>query len=793
MADLVFLTDISQVGWGTKKVGARLADTCLVTGDITVATELERRGIPFIDEWRYLSGSDMACNSEIANDLVAHWWDERLADTVYHGFSLAEAAREDLFLPILLCLNACTAYTRLLASMPVGRIHVPFLPPTAICRNVPVPGFRAATSLAQAELRWLADQAGIAVSDPGLSCSLSPEGRRWIARRLPEPLPLIVSQGGMQDRVVLMLPTGLRPPEQAALEKRWAHELGWRVVRSYTWELKPGGTLDRVWCQAEIDQKLDKAWKTYETSLGTYAGPHPEIFRNLSLRFQFARIWAEMRAAARLGESFATLLDTLRPSLMVLGYDGFTVERVLVRIARQRGVPTAAFIHPGLRPTSGYRRIAGEADYIMVWGEEDIRGLTKFGVDRARIRPVGSARYDERYRCAARTSGESDRRHAQVTARQSLKLPVGSPVIVLLTANIYLGLSSIADPIIHRDTWRELVTLASRRPDLTFAIKPHPSYDHYEFYRHLCRFGPRNLVLLENVILEQALAASDVAVLVNYCTTAALEAMLDGIPVAFLRTGIYPKCQDDPLGERGAVSVRSVPELEAAIGRLLQDGGFRSSVLAGAEGALTTVLGERGPPVMDRLMTAFDNIPLPPATMRSDEASNPEDQVEFQLAVAARMLVVGGQQAEFLAAWKRLVDLLATVAQPAALAERTLFGITHVIGATSVDAAEVRRLVQKCLAELEGKLLVSPETMRKTLVEAYLTAMIRHVNTWHWNVARALAWQLLRELPDQAVRSGVFWRFFARSVVGSNRLALSLVNIVGNYSRLPAFKPEKTV
>lgn len=802
--DLLFLTDISQVEWAMNWMAQRSIDANLVTGDITVAAELEWRGIPFIDEWAFLSEEDQVRTDAAAYDLAAHWWNEQLAETEYHGFALAQATQGDLFLPFACCLNAHTAYSRLLASMDVDHIYGFFLPPTAICRNVPSPGFHAAISLSQAVLRWLAENAGIPLIELKKPRALTKEGRQWYSRDLPDALPPITRGNKCATRVALMLGTGLPPSEQAALERRWAGEPNWRFIRFCSWEFKPGGTMDWQWSQMEVEGKLRRAWEAYEISLAAHSMPNSEILGNPYLRFQFARIWAEMQSAARLGESFSALLDVMRPSLVVLGHDTFTVERVFVRIAREQRVPTVAFLHPGFRATAGYQGVAGEADYFLAWGSEDVRGLTLYGeTDPVHIYPVGSAQYYTRYHASAKKADESARRQAQDRARQDLSLPIGSPVILLLTANIYLGLDTMADPVIHRVTWRELSVLAARRTDLIFVIKPHPSYDHFEFYRHLCRLGPSNLILLETARLDVALAASDIAVLINYCTTAALEAMLEHLPVVFLRTAIYPAYQDDQLKAHGAVSVSSVSELEAALERLLQDADFRDEVLHDAEIALAAVLGEREQPApMDRIMEAFDRLALPPETGHDSETLTMEQQVKVQVSEATQLLW-DGKSSEFLEAWEHLVARLAKAPQPTALVERTLFGIAYVIGATAKNAIELRYLMHTCLAHF-GRVqakdaefgIAHPPPDRlahRLLFQAYLSAMIRHVNTWHWDMAKSVAWWALRELPELAIPSGVFWRFFARSVVGNNRLALLLVNVIGNYSGLAAFKLERTV
>jgi hypothetical protein len=239
-----------------------------------------------------------------------------------------------------------------------------------------------------------------------------------------------------------------------------------------------------------LARQFRTARQAFEAARRRYLAPYPELFGNPFLDFQFRRIWAEMFRAARLAESFQSLLEAVRPSLVVFGYDGFVVERMLERVARREGVPTAALIHGGLTHAAGDRVRRGEADHLLAWGEEDVRGLARYGAAPDRVWRVGSLRYDELYHSAVRREGET-RRPLRVQARGLLNLPPRQPTVLLLTASTMAMSAPLAHPAKHRETWRQVARLAARRPDLTFAIKPHPGWDHYEFYRILCRGGRR--------------------------------------------------------------------------------------------------------------------------------------------------------------------------------------------------------------------------------------------------------------------------------------------------------------
>jgi len=80
-----------------------------------------------------------------------------------------------------------------------------------------------------------------------------------------------------------------------------------------------------------------------------------------------------MRLAAQLGLSFARLLDSVSPSVIVFGHEAFTIERTLVQVARHKDIPTIGFVHGGLQPLWGRLGNVGDADYVMAWNKKILR------------------------------------------------------------------------------------------------------------------------------------------------------------------------------------------------------------------------------------------------------------------------------------------------------------------------------------------------------------------------------------------------------------------------------------
>ena len=127
---------------------------------------------------------------------------------------------------------------------------------------------------------------------------------------------------------------------------------------------------------------------------------------------------------------------------------------------------------------------------------------------------------------------------------------------------------------------------------MQFVIKAHPGYDYNELYRNMLNSRLPNLMFNEQLTLQVVLDASDVCFIMNYCSTAALEAMLQHVPVLYLDNAIYPLPDwQDGLSHTGIQRVATMRELEAAIDDLLRNRISRKKALAEADKCLRMSFG----------------------------------------------------------------------------------------------------------------------------------------------------------------------------------------------------------
>ena len=792
--NLLVLSDISQVEYLLKHQADMLMTHRPVTQDLAVAHELDRLQIPFLDEFCYLSPKDIEENWNQANELAEIWQQYALLRDG-PNLELADLTKQEFVWPFEICLNARTVYRRIFESDAVESLRGYWLPPQAVSRTGPAPVTRAAASLAQAVLRWLADLKQIPIHSLQCPRSLSVERLGWRVRQPSVAVPVNDRPVTRPEKVVLLLETGLRAHEQAVLEQHFEATANCRFVRISYWELGPDGLFAAAIHQTEFDAALQDARRHLAKNRLEYRGPYPEIFANPYLEFQFLRILEEIQVAARIGAAFGSVLDVLRPSLLILGHDAFTQERMLVREAQERGIPTVSLIHGGLWHSVGARGIVGAADHVLVWGENDARLLECYGVEPARIHTVGSLQYAQKYLQVDQVCTVGQGANRRTAVKRRMGLPTEQPVVALLTASTSAGFAQvIANPAAHRKTWTELVRIAESRPDITFAIKPHPSYDHFEFYRHLTRRGPENLVLLESATLDDVLAAAEIAVLVNYCTTAALEAMLAHIPVVFIRNAILPlNSRQDSLKEHGSVPVTSLEELELILDRLLQDDVARHAALEDAKWVLHQSLGEKDRPVLALTGTVLDQIAqdsLPPVD--DHWRSGAGDTFAVELARAARMLWAGAGASAYLQAVRDLRVPAKKNSRLAVWNETKLFNLAYSLALCAENASTLLQLASESLTAMESVHPVTTLARQQFLLIAYLAAMIHRVDAGQRKAGRSYAWVILRRIPGAIARSPLFRRYLVKCLVESNRFLLTLVSLVErSYSNWARLQPTR--
>lgn len=709
--ELLYFTDISQVDYVVDNMPELLRQKRPVTGDIVVAYELERLGIDFIDEWDFLGSDDIARNCETAHPLSTTWWDEHLASTEYEGFALSDTSQQDMFYPLEACLNARLVYDRIFSSYQIEKISGYFLPPVGVVRTGPIPTNRAVRSVTQAVLFYLAEKRGIPIvklnsGRPLSSGTIAHKGGALSSIKSTKFAEAV----NPADKIILVYEDGMYKDELAVLMETFDKLPRVKVISISQRVLELG--LQPYGSQSGAEPRLQSFWNKFIESAKNYDGDYPEIFANTHLLFQFERIRNEMETAADYGDVYAAFLDILKPSLVVFGHEAFTRERTFVRLARNRKICSAGLMHGVARHRFTYRGIVGDADLVMVSNEIDIEGLTSHGVDKTRLNKIGCLRYEDNY---FKNTGNSevDSPKAKRTAKGRLGLDPGKPLIVWITAAINAGFASpIADPRKHREAIRGFLSLVSSRPDLQFVIKAHPSYDYYEIYRRLLDHKLPNLAFLEQATLNETIAASDICLLINYCTTAALEAMLDRVPVVYLENAVYPLAdRQDNLSATGIHRVQTIPELEKHIDNLLTNPDAKAHALDQADNELKKFLDVNEVQANSRLLDLIKHVLYDQQTGDADVLLSAQGMHELLYLHDAKKVL--------------LSDYFSVITMKHS-SEHLMFVFAYLAGINNLGVASISRIFDIFQNHLENGTASSWNKARWFLLPAYITGNINN-------------------------------------------------------------------
>ena len=516
---------------------------------MAVAYELERRGINFIDEWDYLSAEEIKKSRTNANSMARSWGDG-LKDILFDEFSLTDCVNQDLVYPFEAALNASTIYRKIIEGSSIQSIRGYFLPPKAVIRTGPAPTSRAVNSVSHSILFYYCDKNCIPLE------KLVPPKFSFRRNAIPINVGTFKKANlalSSEKEKILLYTTGMPEKECSKAVDLIDSSANFEVV---------------VVSQASLAVQADRAslpdLQFFLDSLANscYEKKYPEIYANKYFLFQFERVFSEIATALSYGRMFSALMDLIKPSCVIFGHEAFTIERVLVQVARSKNIPTVSLLHGCLGFKFFHNGVVGYSDNIFVWNTIDIEWLESYGIERSRLKKIGSLRYSEMYKDDF-LGIDIDSAYLGIKAKLNLGLDQTKPLITLLSAEINTGHAApIANPGEHRKALRELLKFIKNRPDLQFVIKPHPGYDYYDLYE-LISGDLSNLHFVDQIDLRKVIEASDICCMLNYCTTASLEAMLMRKPVIFVNNAIYNG--DDYISSFSAGGLKEVNSIELLI------------------------------------------------------------------------------------------------------------------------------------------------------------------------------------------------------------------------------------
>ncbi|MBI5625565.1 MAG: hypothetical protein HY924_17440 [Elusimicrobia bacterium] len=238
-------------------------------------------------------------------------------------------------------------------------------------------------------------------------------------------------------------------------------------------------------------------------------------------------------------ERLSAALDEEKPDLVLVPYDGSPPERLLIDLARQRGIPSALMLH-GISaiPRPGIEDIG--ADHLLVWGPALADAYVEMGFPRDRITATGYPMLDVLARDARRPR------------------PAGRPVRVLCVSS--------CGPI--EPTFGTALDILRSFPGIEVTLKLHPGESPEPYSKVLAKRLDGRCRLEWRKPMADLLLDADLVV--SPPSGAVFEALALGIPVVLLNLAGL-RLPPPYSGNWGLDPVCSASALKARLEELLPD------------------------------------------------------------------------------------------------------------------------------------------------------------------------------------------------------------------------------
>lgn len=575
-----------------------LADAVPVTADASLGWVWRQEGVAHTNLWRFVTLEDQL---QVADDALhlADTWLLDLEDVTYRSVSLAQAARGALlytFRDVLLATQMAAglfdsvAPRRLVVAGPVGPVE------TALCRAAKgrdIVTSLLATGQPPATRQSLTTRLGRNLKIVACNSTWSlPKDRQ---RNQPTVIVFgsgadFVNQQHLVEQLRATRPyrvvhVAVLPPQASAYSRSWTERTSPALV------LPPYTGLRQFLALRALSRD---AWQRFQAVRPALEGRWP-VLSHLDPVFRRFFLHTLSRVGGVLG-SAERLLDAYRPDLLIVSNDSGPRERAIVLAARQRGIPSAQLIHSGFNDLH-FRRFV--TDELWVWGEVHRRQFQALGVPQERLRITGNPNYDHLALPGARP-GE-----VRGEVRSQLGVAEEELLLLLITAKPP-NLLTFVDMEQHVLDLAVLCEALGPDRGVRLAIKPHPRYDDTAVYRGLADRYPW-VTVLEGWLLDRLLPACDGALMANTATTGAIEALLFGKPVIWIRPSTrYPS--SFAIFDAVVLSVENRADIAPTLQRFVAHPEFREAVRQQGQAYLPQLVANLGANATEAAMAAIDQV-----------------------------------------------------------------------------------------------------------------------------------------------------------------------------------------
>jgi glycosyltransferase involved in cell wall biosynthesis len=232
-----------------------------------------------------------------------------------------------------------------------------------------------------------------------------------------------------------------------------------------------------------------------------------------------AVVWTVATARLYLAAAFR-ILDTHRPTAVVITSDRRMSEQALARAARARGIPTLLYWGGAILGRERIDLFDG-ADRLLVFGEHIRKALAQRGIDESRVVVMGDPRAD-----AARRLPLRELRSRMVA---DLGLVADRPIVVLVSKYESFIFSAAEKDALYR-TARDAMRVLD---GVNVVVKAHPNEDRAALAQTLAALGWSEAVVTQTYDIHRLFRAADLALMVT--SMAGIEAMDHGCPVVAIQ------------------------------------------------------------------------------------------------------------------------------------------------------------------------------------------------------------------------------------------------------------------
>ena len=161
---LLYLNDLKQLGYLIDSKSELLNSATIITGDMAVSFELERKKIFFIDLWIFLNSKDIKRSQDIAQHIYKSSFSRFKGYQENRSYNFSNTMQNDLIFPLEAMFNASTVYRKIFRKYKVKNIYGFFDKPIALIRTGPAPNIKIANHISEGVLFFLANENKIKIN-----------------------------------------------------------------------------------------------------------------------------------------------------------------------------------------------------------------------------------------------------------------------------------------------------------------------------------------------------------------------------------------------------------------------------------------------------------------------------------------------------------------------------------------------------------------------------------------------------------------------------------------------------